>query len=129
MSDDRLADDLPGATPPGETLPSDVPPAPDGQTGLQPLRDGDTSIEPDPTLDPAQAEWDRTTALDEGATEEDLDAMTVTGDDPAQIETDDDQVPAADRPSPALQPETQNVDPVVAELGEEGQGDLAPEDL
>lgn len=28
-----------------------------------------------------------------------------------------------------LQPETQGVDPLVAELGEEGEGDLAPEDL
>lgn len=28
-----------------------------------------------------------------------------------------------------LQPETQGEDPVVAELGEDGEGDLAPEDL
>jgi hypothetical protein len=129
MSDDRRADDLPGATPRGETLPEGVPSAPDGQTGVQPLRDNDTSIEPDPTLDPAQAEWDRTTALDEGATEDDLDGTTATGDDPSQIPADDDQVPSTDRPGASLQPETQDLDPVVAELGEEGQGDLAPEDL
>ncbi|WJL96514.1 hypothetical protein QSU92_04850 [Microbacterium sp. ET2] len=32
-------------------------------------------------------------------------------------------------PDEVLQPETQGEDPVAAELGEEGQGDLAPEDL
>jgi hypothetical protein len=129
MSDIRSSDDLPGDTPPGETMPSDVPSAPDGQTGIQPLRDRDTSIEPDPTLDPAQAEWDRTTALDEGATEDDLSEATATGDDPAMIPDEDDEVPATDLPSAGLQPETQDVDPAIAELGEEGQGDLAPEDL
>ena len=35
--------------------------------------------------------------------------------------------PDAD-PSDAEQPETQGDDPVEAELGEDGQGDLAPED-
>ena len=54
-----------------DSLPADIPRAPDGQVGteqvgVQPLRDRDTSIEPDPTRDPAQAEWDRTTALDAG---------------------------------------------------------------
>jgi hypothetical protein len=118
MSDDRADDSLPG----------DVPPAPDGQVGVQPLMDRDTSIEPDPALDPAQAEWDRTTALDEGASEEDLDAATATGDDPAHIPAVDDEIPAADLHGEAFQPETQGVDPVIADLGEEGQGDLAPED-
>ena len=99
------------------------------EAGFQPLRDGDTSIEPDPAADPAQAEWDRTTALDEGANPEDLDAATATGDDPAQLPADDDEVPASDLPGDALQPETQGTDPVDAELGEDGQGDLAPEDL
>ncbi|MCR2783652.1 MULTISPECIES: hypothetical protein [unclassified Microbacterium] len=28
-----------------------------------------------------------------------------------------------------LQPETQGQDPVIAELGEDGEGDLAPEDI
>lgn len=107
----------------------DIPQAPDGVTGIQPIRDRDTSIEPDPTQDPAQAEWDRTTALDEGASEEDLDAATLTGDDPAQISDERDQIPATDLPSGALQPETQGEEPEIAELGEEGQGDLAPEDL
>jgi hypothetical protein len=110
-------------------LPGDVPPAPDGETGIQPLRGRDTTIEPDPTRDPAQVEWDRTTALDEGAEPDDLDVATATGDDPAQIPADDDDVPAADLPSDARQPESQGLSPEAAELGDEGQGDLAPEDL
>ncbi len=101
----------------------------DNEAGIQPLRDGDTSIEPDPAADPAQAEWDRTTALDAGARPEDLDVGTVTGDDPAQLPADDDDVPASDLPGDALQPETQGTDPVDAELGEDGQGDLSPGDL
>ena len=100
-----------------------------GDPDTQPLRDGDTSIEPDPALDPAQAEWDRTTALDNGMRPEDLDVQTQTGDDPAQLPADDDDIPASDLPGWAVQPETQGTDPVDAELGEDGQGDLAPEDL
>ncbi|MFE1664501.1 sugar ABC transporter ATPase [Microbacterium sp. P02] len=96
---------------------------------LQPLRDGDTSIEPDAAADPAQAEWDRTTAIDEGADPEDLDIETATGDDPAQLPADDDDVPAFDLPGDGLQPETQGAGPLDAELGDDGQGDLAPEDL
>lgn len=112
-----------------DNLPPEVPPAPDGQPGMQPVRDGDTSIEPDPDRDPAQAEWDRTEALDQGVSPDDLAAATATGDDPAQIPADDDEVPAADLPGEAFQPETQGESPEVAELGDEGQGDLAPEDL
>lgn len=96
----------------------DVPP--------QPVQDRDTSITPD---DPAQAEWDRTTALDAGVPVEDLDAATATGDDPAQIPADDDDIPAADLPSATEQPDTQGGSPLTAELGDDGQGDLAPEDL
>ena len=99
-----------------------------GDPALQPLRDGDTSIEPDPTRDPAQAEWDRTIALEEGRVDE-FDGPTITGDDPAHIPTDEDQIPAEDLPGRAVQPETQGVEPTLAELGEDGQGDLAPEDL
>lgn len=102
---------------------------PDASEAIQPLRDNDTSIEPDPAVDPAQAEWDRTTALDEGADPEDLDPITLTGDDPAQIPSDDDEIPASDLPTDAQQPDTQGDDPIEAELGEDGQGDLAPEDL
>lgn len=40
-----------------------------------------------------------------------------------------DDIPRSDLPSPTEQPETQGADPVIAELGEEGNGDLAPEDL
>lgn len=112
-----------------DNLPPEVPPAPDGQPGMQPVRDRDTSIEPDPARDPAQAEWDRTEALDQGVSPDDLAAATATGDDPAQIPADDDEVPAADLPGEAFQPETQGESPEVAELGDEGQGDLAPEDL
>ncbi|WP_426321654.1 sugar ABC transporter ATPase [Microbacterium sp. E-13] len=114
-----------------DNLPSDIPPAPDGQVGVQPLRDRDTSIEPDPTLDPAQAEWDRTNGPDsDGADSDgfDEDGPTATGDDPAHIPSDDEEVPRSDMPADFLQPETQDLDPTIAELGEEGQGDLAPED-
>lgn len=106
-------------------LPADIPRAPDGQTGIQPVRDRDTSIEPDPTRDAAQAEWDRTTAWDAG---EDPDVETATGDDPAHLPADDDEVPREDLPSVAQQPDSQGLDPVDAELGDAGQGDLAPED-
>ena len=95
---------------------------------IQPLRDDDSSIDPD-ALDPAQAEWERTVALDEGADPADLDAATATGADPAEIPEDDDQIPASDLPGEALQPESQGDSPLEAELGDDGQGDLAPEDL
>lgn len=97
-------------------------------SGVQPLRDGDTSIEPDPAADPAQAEWDETTALDEGASPDDLDAATATGADPAEIPDADDEIPAEDLPADWQQPETQGQDPEIAELGEDGNGDLSPED-
>ena len=51
------------------------------------------------------------------------------GADPAANAGDGDQVPSADLVSDVDQPETQGEDPVVAELGEDGEGDLAPEDL
>ncbi|MGV9194488.1 sugar ABC transporter ATPase [Microbacterium sp. MC2] len=94
--------------------------------GIQPLQGRDTTIEPDPNRDPAQAEWDRTTAADDGV---DLDVETATGADPAEIPAAADDVPAADRHADAAQPETQGAEPIAAELGEDGEGDLAPEDL
>lgn len=104
-----------------------------GTPGVQPLRDNDASIEPDPAADPAQREWDRTEAADAaieaGADPATLDTATATSDDPAHLPADDDEIPADDLPAAAAQPETQGVDPVVAELGEDGEGDLAPEDL
>jgi hypothetical protein len=105
---------------------SDTNPAADPT--VQPLRDGDTSIEPDPTIDPAQAEWDRTTALDEGASPDDLDPATASGADPDEIPSPLDEVPADDLPAEFRQPESQGDDPAIADLGEDGQGDLAPED-
>ena len=41
----------------------------------------------------------------------------------------DTEIPLTDLPSDQEQPESQGDEPVEAELGEEGQGDLAPEDL
>ena len=70
----------------------------DADPGIQPLRDADSSIEPDSDEDPAQAEWDRTTALDEGVDPEDLDVATATGDDPDQIPSDDEEIPRSDLP-------------------------------
>ena len=99
------------------------------ETGIQPLRDGDTSMTADPADDPAQAEWDRTTLLDEGVAPEDLNPTTATGADPDEIESDDDEIPFADQPDADLQPESQGEDPLVVELGEDGEGDLSPEDL
>jgi hypothetical protein len=103
--------------------------SPDDTDAIQPLRDKDTSIEPDPTVDPAQVEWDRTTALDQGADPDDLDPATRTGADPAEIRDDGDDVPASDLPDDEAQPDTQGEDPITAELGDDGQGDLAPEDV
>lgn len=91
-----------------------------------PLRDGDSSIETDPALDAAQAEWDQTAALDAG---EDPNEATATGDDPAQIPADDDDIPAEDLPTAAEQPESQGASPEIAYLGEDGQGDLSPGDI
>lgn len=87
--------------------PSDVDP------GGQPLTGRDTTAFSDPSADPAQAEWERTG--------EDPDAGVVP--------IDDEEVPATDRPTTGQQPETQGEDPVIAEMGEDGEGDLAPEDL
>lgn len=40
-----------------------------------------------------------------------------------------DEIPFEDLPLSAAQPETQGEDPLSAELGEDGEGDLLPEDL
>ena len=40
-----------------------------------------------------------------------------------------DEIPSTDLPDSTDQPETQGADPLAAELGEDGEGDLAPEDL
>ena len=41
----------------------------------------------------------------------------------------DTEIPLTDLPTDQEQPESQGDEPVEAELGEDGQGDLAPEDL
>ncbi|WP_431806355.1 sugar ABC transporter ATPase [Microbacterium paraoxydans] len=105
------------------STPEDTGPAP------QPLRDGDATSEADPSDDPAQAEWERTEALDDGASVDELEAATATGRDPDEIPDPDDEVPAEDLPGSGPQPESQGEDPVLADLGEEGQGDLAPGDV
>lgn len=56
-------------------------------------------------------------------------ASSRTGRDPAELPADNDEIPHDDLPGEAEQPETQGVSPTLAELGDEGQGDLAPEDL
>lgn len=105
------------------STPEDTGPAP------QPLRDGDATSEADPSDDAAQAEWERTEALDDGASVDELDAATATGRDPDEIPDPDDEVPADDLPASGAQPESQGEDPVLADLGEEGQGDLGPGDV
>ena len=95
---------------------------------VQPLRDRDATALSDPADDPAQAEWDRTEALDEGASEDDLEMTTATGRDPDEIPAADDEIPAEDLHGSNSQPESQGQDPVIADMGDEGEGDLAPED-
>lgn len=108
-------------------------PAAAEDAGIQPLRDGDATSVADPDLDPAQREWDRTEAIDEaldaGVDPAELDTATATSDDPAHIPSDDDEIPAEDLPSAYEQPETQGDDPVIAELGEDGEGDIDDEGM
>lgn len=100
-----------------------------GNDGVQPVRDRDATAPDDPADDPAQAEWDQTTALDEGDIEEVPDPVTETGRDPAELPDPADEIPSVDLPGSQSQPESQGEDPVIADLGDEGEGDLAPEDV
>ncbi|GAB2569183.1 sugar ABC transporter ATPase [Leucobacter ruminantium] len=109
-----------GLTAPGESEGSESAP-------VQPLGDEDATAQDPSQMDPAQAEWDRMAALDGGAPADESDS--ATGGDPAEIPDAGDEIPAEDLPSSESQPETQGEDPVIAELGEEGEGDLTPEDL
>lgn len=95
----------------------------------QPLGERDATALGDLSTDPAQAEWERTDALDSGVSESDLDTATATGRDPDEIPDADDEIPVEDLHGSGSQPETQNADPAVAELGDTGEGDLAPEDI
>lgn len=99
-----------------------------GANAVQPLRDADATAVGD-GRDPAQAEWEQTTALDGGATDDVLDPVTATGADPDELAAPDDEVPADDLPRSALQPESQGDDPLLAEIGEDGEGDLETGDI
>jgi hypothetical protein len=63
-----------------------------------------------------------------------IDAAGIGQENPDAPELDDvgpdgDDIPDSDAAAGPDQPETQGEDPLVAELGDEGEGDLAPEDL
>lgn len=92
----------------------------------QPLSDNDTSMAPNPDADPAQAEWDGR-LIETGAPL--AEPATATGADPAEIPADDDDIPATDVRAGLDQPESQGESPLIADLGDEGEGDLSPEDL
>ncbi len=89
----------------------------EGQPGVTPITGTDATAS---DADPAQAEWDDTTARDAGRAE-DIDDGALQG--------PDQEIPFEDLPESVRQPESQGADPLVAELGEEGEGDLSPEDL
>ena len=95
----------------------------------RPLRDGDATVVGDGREDPAQAEWDRTDALENGVAEDDLDPPTMTGADPDELPSPDDEIPAEDRIDSRRQPETQGADPLLADIGDEGEGDIGTGDL
>ena len=92
----------------------------------EPLRDNDTSIAPDADADPAQAEWDGRISETGSPLAE---PATATGADPAEIPADDDGIPATDVRAGLDQPESQGESPLIADLGDEGEGDLSPEDV
>lgn len=98
----------------------------DDPDAIQPVNGGEATAYADPADDPAQAEWERTEALDAG---EDIDDATATGADPDELASDEDQVPREDQPDSGLQPESQAEDPLVVDLGEDGEGDLGPNDV
>lgn len=98
-----------------------------------PLEEADTveQIAPiegaEPTVDPQRSSEDG--SVEDAAVDTDPD-IQPDGERPAEPASDQ-QNPAA-QPGAAqaseVQPETQGDDPLSADLGEEGQGDLAPED-
>lgn len=105
---------------------------PDPTDTPAPTQIEDTSVIQDPTEDPAQKEWDRTQAPDENSSSSDAKSndtdASATELSPDEVEVDDTQIPLEDLPTSRVQPETQGEDPVIAELGEEGEGDLGPGD-
>ena len=93
----------------------------------RPVRDTDATSTADPADDPAQAEWDRTSELDEAAAADpDLDGAIPAEDGAFGSAADGELVEDADED---LQPESQGEDPLIASIGEDGEGDLAPEDV
>jgi len=111
------------------SIPEEAEPRTPNDDAPRTSRDDDTSVESNIEEDAAQIEWERTEALDDGADPDLLNEATATGADPAQIPADDDDVPATDLPPDEAQPETRGDDPIVAGLGEDGEGDLAPQDI
>jgi|UPI0003A2B322 hypothetical protein len=60
--------------------------------------------------------------------------MTTAADSSDRFPHDDqaeatEEIPQTDLPSSTAQPESQGEDPLIADIGEEGEGDLGPEDL
>lgn len=104
-------------------------PTPDGLTEVndfdevQPIRDTDATTMDDPTADAAQAEWEREAALD-GTTIEDDRVLPAPRTDSAEAGTDE----PIDRTGDEALPESQGDAPLLADLGEDGEGDLSPED-
>ena len=85
---------------------------------------------PDGTVeDPAQAQWERTEAVEEGASQEELDATTATGRDPDEFAAADDVIPGSEPHGVEPQPESQGDEILLAEMGEDGEGDISPEDV
>jgi len=101
----------------------------DGAEGTDSAAVSDSSIEDDDTGITPSDEDDLGTADSDGAAD--------AGDDPGIVSPDPDEY--SDEPhmgsvprvigEDEYMPDTQGEDPIYAELGEEGQGDLAPEDL
>lgn len=64
------------------------------------------------------------------------DGITEVGDDEAtqplqdgDATVEESEIPPEDQPPSERQPESQGADPFVAEVGDEGEGDLSPGDL
>ncbi|QBE49524.1 sugar ABC transporter ATPase [Leucobacter triazinivorans] len=112
-----------------------TPNVPSDETGpeeLAPLGDRDATATEPAADDPAQREWEAAAPLDDAGADA-SDAASAPAPIPAPGSDvaaggDQSEVPAADLPTSESQPESQGEDPVVAELGDDGEGDLAPGD-
>lgn len=110
-----------------ESTPDDVTESSEQIT--RPVSDDDATVVGDGREDPVQVEWDRTEAVEGGATDDDLDPATMTGADPTELPSPEDEIPAEDRVGSLRQPDTQGADPLLADIGEDGEGDLGEGDL